>query len=162
MSKLPLLGFDIKIRIMKTLLLILFFSPLFCTAQKLLLIDRNFYHPVVMADSISLGQALKGLVPVYFKDLRAVSQGMQWLIKQMTNAGIEMEESFTLKMGNSNCIITTEKNRRVDKYSIVLNTEMNNLKTSIVLASGETKKRAMQRVAIFMDYLRNNSSLLIE
>ena len=147
---------------MKTLLLILFFSPFICKAQKLLLIDRNFYHPAGMADSISMEQASKGLLPVYQKDLHTISQGMQWLIKHITTGGIDGEKSFTLKMGNTNCIVTAENNRRVDKYSIVLNTETNNLKTSMVLASGEPNKRAMQRVAIFMDYLRNNSSLFIE
>ena len=148
---------------MKILLLIVFFSPFLGKTQKLFLIDRNFYHPIRIADSISMDQASKGFLPVYHKDLQVVSQQMQWLIKHMISpAGINMEESFILKMGNSNCIVTTEKNRRVDKYTIVLNTEMDNMKTSIVLASGEPSKRALQRVTIFMDYLRNNSSLFME
>jgi len=148
---------------MKTLLLIVFFSPVFGIAQKLVLIDRNFYHPVRIADSISMEQASNGLLPVYHKDLEAVSQQMQWLIKHMISpAGTSVEESFVLKMGRSNCVVTTEKNRRTDKYTIVLNTEVDNMKTSIVLASGEPNKRALQRVTIFMDYLRNNSSLFIE
>ena len=146
---------------MKTLLLILFFSPLFCNAQKIVLIDRNFYHPVILADSFSIEQASRGLLPVYQKDLQAVNRQMQWLIKHIISPGeINTEESIVLKMGSSNCIVTTEKNRRIGKYSIVLNTEIDNVKTSIVLASGEPNKRALQRVAIFMDYLNNNSSLL--
>ena len=104
--------------------------------------------------------ASTGLLAVYHKDLQTISEGMQWLIKHMTRPGIDMEESFVLKMGNSNCIVTTGKNRHANKRSIVLNTEANNIKTSIVLAAGEPNKRALKRVAIFMDYLRNNSSLL--
>jgi len=147
---------------MKTLLLILFFSPLFCIAQKIVLIDRNFYHPVILADSFSIEQASRGLLPVYQKDLQAVNRQMQWLIKHIISPNeINTEESIVLKMGSSNCIVTTEKNRRIGgKYTIVLNTEIDNLKTSIVLASGEPNKRALQRVSIFMDYLNNNSSLL--
>ena len=147
---------------MKTLLLILFFLPFLGYAQKLVLIDRNFYQPVSLADSISIEQASKGLLPVYHKDLEAIHQGMQWLIKRLTSAEKGQEESFILKMGNSNCIVSTEKSGRIDKYSIVINTDMENLKTSIVLASGEPNKRALQRVVIFMDYLRNNTSLFIE
>ena len=148
---------------MKTLLLVVFFCPVFGIAQKLVLIDRNFYHPAIIADFITMEQAANGLLPVYHKDLQAVSQQMQWLVKHMISpAATTMEESFVLKMGSSNCVVTTEKNRRIDKYTIVLNTEMANMKTSIVVASGEPNKRALQRVTIFMDYLRNNSSLLIE
>ena len=148
---------------MKTLLLILFSLPFFCKAQKLILIDRNFYQPIGLADSISMEQVSQGLLPVYYKDLQAVNQQMQWLIKQMISpAGIDMEEPIILKMGSSNCIVSAEKNRRIDKYTIILNTEMNNIKTSIILASGEPNKRALQRLTIFMDYIRNNSSLFIE
>ena len=145
---------------MKTLLLILFFSPFFSKAQKVILIDRNFYHPVSIPDSFSMEQASTGVLAVYHKDLQALSEGMQWLIKHMTKPAIDMEESFVLKMGNSNCIVTTEKNSHTNKRSIVLNTEANNIKTSIVLAAGESNKRALQRVTVFVDYLRNNSSSL--
>ena len=146
---------------MKTVFLIVFLSPVFAMAQKVVLIDRNFYHSVTTADSISMEQVSSGLLPVYYKDLQAVSQQMQWLIKHLISpATINMDESFVLKMGSSSCIVTIENNRRVDRYTIVLNSEINYVKTSVVLASGEPNRRALQRVAIFVDYLRNNSSLL--
>ena len=147
---------------MKTFLFIFFLLPLVSKAQKIALLDRNFYHSINIADSITMEQAAKGILPVYHRDLQAIIQGMQWLIQYITAPKINKEESFILKMGNSKCIVKTESYRHINNYNIVLNTEANNIKTSIVLASSEPNKRAAQRVAVFMDYLRNNSWLIKE
>ena len=146
---------------MKSLLLILLFSPLLSIGQKLVLIDRNFQQPLSIIDTITMEQATKGALPLYFKDLRSVISTMEWLIKEI-NSGKNNNKSFHLKIGNSKCIVKAENNGSRNIYNIVLNTNTGSFKTSIVLASHETSKRAAQRLSIFMDYLKNNIAAVPE
>ena len=74
---------------------------------------------------------------------------------------LNKEQFFDLKMGNSKCIVRAEKSGHSNKYSVVLNTMTNSLKTYIVLVAWEGNKRAIQRLNIFMDYLKNNSSIML-
>ena len=145
---------------MKPLLYLLFFTSFNCKAQKLLLLDRHFVEPVTMEDTITIEQAGNGRLPIYFKDLNSVISTMEWLVKHMEAHKLNHEESFDFKMGNSKCIVMTEKTGNSNKYNIVLNTMTNNLKTYIVLVAWEGNKRAIQRLNIFMDYLKNNSSVM--
>ena len=146
---------------MKPLLYLLFFTSLNCTAQKLLLLDRHFVEPVTIEDTITTEQVGNGSLPIYFKDLNSVISTMEWLVKHMEAHKLNHEESFDLKMGNSKCIVMTKKKGNSNKYNIVLNTMTNNLKTYIVLVAWEGNKRAIQRLNIFMDYLKNNSSVML-
>ena len=145
---------------MKPLLYLLFFTSFNCKAQKLLLLDRHFVEPVTMEDTITIEQAGNGMLPIYFKDINSVLSNMKWLVKYMEAHKLNLEESFDLKMGNSKCIVTTEKTGNSNRYNIVLNTMTSNLKTYIVLVAWEGNKRAIQRLNIFMDYLKNNSSVM--
>src|SRR5215216_5692844 len=70
-----------KLMCMKPVLLILFFVPLLSTGQKLALIDRNFHQPISIADTITMEEATRGVVPVYSKDIYSVINTIQWLIK---------------------------------------------------------------------------------
>ncbi len=145
---------------MKTFLLLLFFFPFVSKAQKFALIDRNFYQPINLVDTFTMEQASKGLLSVYYKDIRSIMEGMQWLVNYLNAPKINPEKSFVLKMGNSKCFVKAEKNARINSYNVVFNTEIENIKTSIILAANESTKRAIQRVTIFMDYLGNNASMV--
>jgi hypothetical protein len=143
---------------MKLFFNFLFFAPFFGNGQKLVLIDRNFHHPIVIADTITLEQASKGTLPIYNKDVSSVIEAVERLVDY--TGKINEQESFVNKTGNSECIITTEKEGRLNTYTIVLNTDTGNFKTSILLVDSETNKRATQRLSIFLDYLKNNSAAL--
>lgn len=145
---------------MKTFLLVLFFSPLVSKGQKFALIDRNFYQPINLVDTFTMEQASKGQLSIYYKDIRSILEGMQWLVNYLNAPKINPVRSFVLKMGNSNCFVTARKNAGINSYHVVFNTEINNIKTSIILAANESTKRAIQRVTIFMDYLGNNASMV--
>ena len=45
---------------MKQILPLLFFIPLLSSAQKIAVIDRNFYEPIAMMDALSTEVAAKG------------------------------------------------------------------------------------------------------
>ena len=143
---------------MKFFLMFLFFAPFFSNAQKLALIDRNFLRPIDVADTITLEQASKGTLPIYHKDISSVIE----VVEKLTDyAGkINEQESFVIKTGNSECIVTTGKEGKLNTYTIILNTDTGNFKTSILLVDNETNKRATQRLSIFLDYLKNNSAAL--
>jgi len=143
---------------MKLFLIFLFFVPLFGHTQKLALIDRKFYYPIDIADTITLEQVAKGTVPIYHKDIFSVIKIVEWIADY--TARINEQESFVIKTGNSEFIITIGKEGRVNTYTIVLNTDTGNFKTSILLVDNETNKRATQRLNIFLDYLKNNYSAL--
>ena len=143
---------------MKLFLIFLFFAPFFGNAQKLALIDRNFYHPIDIADTITFEQASKGALPIYHKDISSIIEAVEWLADYA--AKINEQESFAIKTGNSECIVTTGKEGRLNTYTFILNTDTGNFKTSILLVDNETNKRATQRLSIFLDYLKNNSAAL--
>jgi hypothetical protein len=143
---------------MKLFLMFLFFAPFLGYGQKLALIDRNFYHSIDLSDTITLEQASRGTLPIYNKDISSVIEAVEWLADY--TAKINEQKSFVIKTGNSECIVTTGKEGRSNTYTIVLNTDTGNFKTSILIVDNETNKRATQRLSIFLDYLKNNSAAL--
>jgi hypothetical protein len=145
---------------MKYFLLILIFVPFLSRGQKLALIDRSFHQPIGIADSVSMEEVAKGILPVYYKDMPSIISAMQWLLKYMGDNKVHKEEILDLKVGDSKCIVQTKKNGSTNRYHIVLNSKTTGFKTSIVLVAHETNKRATQRIAMFMDYLRNNASVM--
>ena len=143
---------------MKRILLLLFFIPLFPAAQKIAVIDRNFYEPIAMMDALTTEVATKGGLIVYQKDIALVIEGLEQLARKLSY-GKKLPDNFSdMKFGNTRCIVITEKTGKNYSHNIVLNTSSQNIKTSIVLADDEPSKRALQRLNIFLDYLRHNTS----
>lgn len=140
----------------------LFFLPLIVNAQKLALIDRKFEQSITIVDTVTGDQLTKGSLPVYEKDIATVIELMQRLAKKISSDEAATLESFDIKMGNSKCIVNSEKIGSRYNYNVVLNTSMQNFKTSILLADHEPNKRAAQRINIFVDYLRNNMAAIGE
>jgi hypothetical protein len=143
---------------MKLFLIFLFFAPFLGNGQKIVLIDRSFHHSIDIADTITLEQASKGTLPIYNKDISSVIEAVESLVDY--TAKMNEQKSFVIKTGDSECIVTTAKEGRLNTYTIVLNTDTGNFKTSILLVDNETNKRATQRLSIFLDYLKNNSAAL--
>lgn len=143
---------------MKGILLLLFFIPLLSKAQKIAVIDRNFYEPIAMMDVLTIEVATKGGLIVYQKDIAMVIEGLELLARKLSY-GKKLPDNFSeMKFGNTSCIVTTEKAGKNYSHNIVLHTSSQNIKTSILLADNESGKRALQRLNIFLDYLKHNSS----
>ena len=100
---------------MKLFLMFLFFAPFLRNGQKLALIDRNFYHSIDLSDTITLEQASKGTLPIYNKDISSVIEAVEWLAHY--TAKMNEQKSFVIKAGNSACIVTTEKEGRLNTYT---------------------------------------------
>ena len=128
----------------------------------MVLLDRNLQQPASIVDSITLDKAAKGTIAIYAKDVPAILSSIQSLIKYVDDRRVDEEKTFDLEMGSSKCVVKTEKNGSVNTYNIVLNTNTRNFKTAFVLVSHQTNKRAVQRLTMFMDYLRNNVSAMTE
>ena len=147
---------------MKPFLILLLLVSATSHAQKMVLVDRNFQQPLIFADSITIEQVAKGLLPIHFNDLDQVIRVMEKLTKDIYAGRMNSKETTSVPIGSSVCIITMEKLNRSNLYNIILNTTTGNLKTHIVLAQSEPHKRAAQRLTIFIDYLKNNAAIVLE
>jgi hypothetical protein len=145
---------------MKQILLLLFFIPVFSTAQKIAVIDRNFYEPITMMDVLTTEVATKGGVIVYQKDIALVIEGLELLVRKLSYGTKLPENLKEMKFGNTRCIVIAKKSGNKYSHNITLNTSAQNIKTSILLADDEPNKRALQRLNIFIDYLKHNSSAI--
>jgi hypothetical protein len=142
---------------MKYLLILLAIFPLFVNAQKMMVLDRSLQQPISIVDVISMDEATKGAIAIYAKDMKTIQTSIQALIKHIVNR--DKQESFDLEMGNSKCVVKIDKHGTVN-YNIVLNTNTGDFKTAFVLVAHESEKRAVQRLTMFLDYLRNNLAVI--
>ena len=143
---------------MKYFLIFLIFFPFSVNAQKMIALDRSLQQPLSIVDGISMDEATKGAVAIYVKDVVTIQASIQLLIKHLVNR--DKQESFDLEMGKSKCVVKIEKHGAVNNYNIVLNTSTGDFKTAFVLVAHESEKKAVQRLAIFLDYLRNNLAII--
>jgi hypothetical protein len=143
---------------MKYFLILLIFFPFSVNAQKMIALDRSLQQPLSIVDGISMDEATKGAVAIYVKDVETIQASIQLLIKHLVNR--DRQESFDLEMGNSKCVVKIEKHGAVNNYNIVLNTNTGDFKTAFVLVAHESEKKAVQRLTMFLDYLRNNLAVI--
>jgi hypothetical protein len=94
----------------------------------MVLLDRNLQQPLNTADTITMDEATKGMVAVYTKDINRLLHTIQSLTKFIDDKKIDEEKVIDLQVGNSKCIVKTEKNGAVNSYNIVLTTDTGNLK----------------------------------
>jgi hypothetical protein len=144
---------------MRPVLFLLSFIPLFSSAQKLALIDRNFYEPITMVDTMTSAAATEGGLAVYQKDIPMVIERLEQLTKDLGSNRLA-PQTHNITLGNSSCIVITEKKGNQYIHHIMFNTTSENIKTSILLVDREANKRTLQRLTIFIDYLKNNISAL--
>src|SRR5687768_16623356 len=78
---------------MKGILLLLFFIPLLSKAQKIAVVDRNFYEPIAMMDVLTIEVATKGGLIVYQKDIAMVIEGLELLARKLSY-GKKLPDNF--------------------------------------------------------------------
>ena len=144
---------------MRPILFLLSFIPLFSSAQKIALIDRNFYEPITMVDTITGAAAIEGGLAVYQKDMSMVIKALEQLARDLGSNRL-VPQTHNIRLGNSSCVVVTEKKGNQYSHHIMFNTTSENIKTSILLVDREANKRTLQRLTIFIDYLKNNTSAL--
>jgi hypothetical protein len=147
---------------MRVVIAILLLLPCRAFSQKAILIDRGLRYPVSVTDSVTFEQVTKGFMPVYFEDIDSLLEVIDGLRKYIDTGRRNGERVEDIKFGNSHCFTTTIKRGNANKYHIVVGTQVNKVTTSMVLVSGEMNKRAIQRLTIFSDYLKNNRAVLKE
>ncbi len=145
---------------MRVVFAILMLLPCCAMAQKAILIDRSLRYPVKVTDSVTFDQVTKGLMPIYFKDIDSLLQVIEQLKKYIDTGKPNEEKAQDVKFGNSHCFTTTELQGTANTYRIVVGTRVDKIITSMVLVSGEQNKRALQQLAIFEDYLKNNRAVV--
>lgn len=147
---------------MKSLLFILIF-PVFCSAQQIVLLDRNFKEPMRIASAITKDDLLKGWFPIHIKDVDSVIKKVSWFQKYIDTGQQHENESIVMNAGNSNFITQVEKQGHTNNYYVVLNTTTSDFgATMLLVKKRDGKKRALQKLNIFIDYVRNNMSILEE
>ena len=144
---------------MKSLFLLLIFLPFGGKTQKAILMDRALFAPVQVVDSVTLDEVTGGLMPVYVKDIDSILKVLEWLMTYV-NEGKAEKGLLDLKAGQSRWTARMKKNGIKSQYNIVLNTRFGLFETYLVIASNEFNKRALQRLTIFADYLKNNQAVL--
>lgn len=140
-------------------LFIVLLLPFLSIGQKLALLDRSFQQPIKITDTFTMEQASMGALAVYFNDMPSIISTMQSLIKNI-NEGAIKEGALDVPMGSSLCVVRTRKIGRVSMHNIVLTTKVNGLRTVFTIANQETHKKTLQRLTMFLDYLRNNASVM--
>lgn len=147
---------------MKALIFSLLF-PIFCSAQQIVLLDRGFKEPMRVTNTITTGDLLKGWFPIHIKDVDSIVKKVAWFQKYINTGQRHENESIVMNVGNTNFISQVEKQGNSNNYYIVLNTTTGNYgATMLLVKKRDSKKRALQKLNIFIDYLRNNMSVLEE
>jgi hypothetical protein len=146
---------------MKIVLLLLMMLPLAGFAQKYVLLDRDFIRPVIVTDEVTAGQMHKRRFPVFTKDIDSLIHFTERLQKQMNTRITYETASGYYPVGGSWFVAHREKTGKINKYNITLNTRVNDIGASLELVSNSNgSKTALQKINIFLDYLRNNRVLI--
>lgn len=148
---------------MKALLLLLMLFPAVLTAQQIALIDRNFKRPLEFTDSATMEHLFDGYFPVYVRDLNLVLQKATWIFKYIDTGKPNTDVSSDIPAGNSRFFYQAVNLPKITRQQLVLSTQTNSLGSSIKLIHpADPKKRALQKLNVFMDYVKNNISGLID
>ncbi len=145
---------------MKSLIISLIF-PVFCSAQQVVLLDRAFKEPIRVTNAITTDDLLKGWFPIHIKDVDSIIKKVNWFQKYIDTGQRHENESIIMNVGNTNFISQVEKQGNSNNYYIVLNTTTGNIGSTLLLVKKrDGKKSALQKLNIFIDYIRNNMSVL--
>ena len=146
---------------MKHLLLFILLVPLAGSAQKFALLDRDFKRPVVITDTLTSVIGSDRRFPVYIKDIDSLILFTEQLARNIYAGKTYEDQTVYSAVGSSWFLAHREKLRSVNKYYITLNTRANNIGSSMELVSNfDGNRAALQKIYIFLDYLRNNRLLI--
>lgn len=145
---------------MRVVFVIFILLPFLAAAQKAILIDRGLKQPVVLTDSVTFDQMAEGFMPIFFNDIDSLLATIDGLRKYIDTGKPNDEKVEEIRFGNSRCVVATKLQGAANKYRIIIGTTVDGLNTSMVLVAGEVNKKALQRLSIFADYLKNNRAIV--
>jgi hypothetical protein len=139
------------------------FIPVNLAAQKIALIDRGFKRPIQFADSTTMEHLVEGFFPVYVEDLRTVLQKIDLLISYVHEGSIKEKIGDKVPAGKSVFICSSSGTQKHIFHNIVLSTRTSAFSTSLKLVHfTDSRKRALQKLLIFIDYVKNNLAVADE
>jgi hypothetical protein len=145
------------------ILFLLLCIPFAMQAQKIALVDREFKSPIIFMDSVAHAETYQDRFPIYINDMDVVLKTTERLARYI-NTGRQHdagEQSFTT--GKSRFLAQTEKTGHSNRYRIIINTRTGSMGTSLTLVNQDDgQRKAVQKLNIFVDYLKNNLSALAE
>lgn len=146
---------------MKHLLLIIFFQPLLSNAQPYALLHRHLLHPVEVTAQLESDKIAGHYFPIQVKDLedmmKMVSQYID-SIDQNKNGVVETE----IKLGYSRLFIRRSGVKKMGCSVFLFTRAKDHGFTFDLVQARDNKRRALQKMKTFLDYLRNNHFLVKE
>lgn len=148
---------------MKFLFFLAMLLPAALAAQKIALIDRGFKRPVLYTDSVTTEHLFQDYFPIHAEDLRTVIKTADKYIAAIDAGGAQSKMEDDIPAGRSKFVYTGSVTRRYTLHHIVLSTCTNDLTTSLKLVRfDDSRKRAIQKLLIFTDYVKNNLAVADE
>ena len=142
---------------MKLLLFFAMLLPAVLAAQKIALIDRGFKRPIQYTDSVTTEHLFQDYFPIHVEDLRTVIKTADRYISSIDAGGAQSKMEDDVPAGKSRFIHIGSVMRKYTLHHIVLSTRTSDLTTSMKLVQFEdSRKRAVQKLLIFNDYVKNN------
>ncbi|MCU7551321.1 hypothetical protein OCK74_19520 [Chitinophagaceae bacterium LB-8] len=148
---------------MKLLLLFVLFLPVSMVAQKIALIDRGFKRPILFTDSATTEDIINDYFPVHIEDLKSVLKTTDWFISAIDAGGTQIKDVSNVPAGKSTFYYSESVARKYAFHNIVLSTSTSGFSTSLKLVRfDDSRKRAIQKLLIFTDYIKNNLAVADE
>ena len=148
---------------MKLLLFFAMLLPVTMAAQRIALIDRGFKRPLQFTDSATTEHLVQGYFPVHVEDLGYVLKTTDWFISSIDEGWTHAKVGDHVPSGRSTFLYTEGMVRRTPLHKIILNTRTSAFSTSLKLVQfDDSRKRAIQKLLIFSDYIRNNLAVADE
>ena len=146
---------------MKTSLFILLIVAKTAVAQEIVLLDRSFRKPIAVTQNVTAAQLQDRKFPIYVTDLDSVIKIIENLANHINTGAVHEGGTQMLAVGHSQFSITTYNKQNYNNYSIHFSTQSGDLGASVKLVKQEDNTRkAVQRLRIFLDYLKNNQHIL--
>ena len=140
-------------------LLLLLLLPLFGSTQKIVLLDRQFRNPVTLTDSISPEQ-FPGTFPVYLNQFDSLIKVADHYRQSFNRGRGEKHGPGTFYLGSTKFVSGNKENAYTGNQ-VLIATRVGFVQTSLELVGpADSNRRAQQKLAVFIDYLRNNRPLL--
>lgn len=148
---------------MKRLLLIVLLLPVGLVAQRIALIDRGFKRPILFIDSATTEDVLNDYFPVHIEDMRSILKTTDWFISSIDAGGAPIKDVSDVPAGKSTFFYSELALRKYVLHNIVLSTSTSGFSTSLKLVRfDDSRKRAIQKLLIFTDYIKNNLAVADE
>lgn len=119
----------------------------------LLILDKNLKKPIQSATSFTPEQYMQSCFPVYEKDVEAIIQAADMVVKRMENVSCHAVDTITAAHTRLLLISDCET---IQTFSIVLITDITEGNTAFgytLVAKEENRRKAQQKLLDFATYL---------